>query len=148
MSNFAENLRTIRTKRNLTQGDLAKALGVSRSTISMYESGNRAPEFDTVEQIARILHVEPQDLLGWTYKTKINGDAYQELHNKYTKYDQDQTSGQHLEYYLDTEVAQKAQEIYEDPDLRILLDAKRDLTKEDLDAVINIVKALKAKEGK
>ena len=44
-------------------------------------------------------------------------------------------------YYLRPEVAAKAQEIYEDPETRILLDAKRDLTTEDLDVVLNMIKA-------
>ena len=52
------------------------------------------------------------------------------------------------EYYIDPEVAAKAQEIYEDPELRVLLDAKRDLSPEDLDAVVNIIKSLKIKENK
>jgi hypothetical protein len=52
------------------------------------------------------------------------------------------------EYFLDSETAAKAQEIYEDPEAHILLDAKRDLSTEDLDVVLNMIKALKAKEGK
>ena len=50
------------------------------------------------------------------------------------------------DYYLDSEVAEKAQEIYADSETRILLDAKRDLSKEDLTSVLNIVRSLKAKE--
>lgn len=49
-------------------------------------------------------------------------------------------------YYLDEKVAPKAQEIYEDRDTRILLDAKRDLKKEDLDYIVGLVKRLKGDE--
>lgn len=46
-------------------------------------------------------------------------------------------------YYLNPETAKLAQEAYDDPDVRILLDAKRDLSPDDLRFVIDLVKKLK-----
>ena len=60
--------------------------------------------------------------------------------------DSDQKNGQQNGYYLDPETAAKAQAAFEDPDMRLLMDAKKDLSPEDFDAVINIIKSLKAKE--
>lgn len=36
---FAENLKEIRNKRNITQEQLAETLSISRQTISKWESG-------------------------------------------------------------------------------------------------------------
>ena len=49
-------------------------------------------------------------------------------------------------YYINPETAKIAQEVFEDPELRILFDASRDLSPEDLQAVITMVKALQRKE--
>ncbi len=49
-------------------------------------------------------------------------------------------------YYLNPETAKLAQEAFDDPDVRILLDAKRDLSPEDLQFVIDMVKRLKGLE--
>lgn len=49
-------------------------------------------------------------------------------------------------YYLNPETAKLAQEIHDDPDLRILLDASRDLEPEDIKFVVDLVKKFKKKE--
>lgn len=48
---FAENLRFLRKREKLTQQEMADKLGVSRSTIAMYENGSREPDFETLEAI-------------------------------------------------------------------------------------------------
>lgn len=52
----------------------------------------------------------------------------------------------HQEYYLNPETAKLAQEIHDDPELRILMDASRDLEPEDIRFVVDLVKKLKLKE--
>lgn len=54
---FGERLRKIRRNRKLTQEELAEITGVSKSTISMYESGKREPDFETLGKIAECLGV-------------------------------------------------------------------------------------------
>ncbi len=118
--NFKDRLKELRKHKGLSQVALAEELGVSKSIIGAYETGDRNPSYEALEELADYFNVSIDYLIGKDDKSM---------------------------YYLDPEVAARAQEIYEDPDLRILLDAKRDLSKEDLDAVVNIVKALKAKDG-
>ena len=48
----------------------------------------------------------------------------------------------HSGYYDDPEVAALANQIRNDPDLRLLLDAKKNLSKEDMESIINITKSL------
>lgn len=46
-------------------------------------------------------------------------------------------------YYLNPETARLAQEVYDNPDLRILFDASRHLTPEDIRFVVEMVKKMK-----
>jgi transcriptional regulator with XRE-family HTH domain len=50
MATFGERLKDLRTKKHLTQSQLADALGVSKQAISQYENGIRTPK--DYEQIA------------------------------------------------------------------------------------------------
>ena len=61
---FAENLKILREKKELTQQQLADALGISRSTIGMYENGNREPDFETLEAIADFFNISMGRLIG------------------------------------------------------------------------------------
>ena len=45
-------------------------------------------------------------------------------------------------YYTDPETARLAQEAANDPDMRLLLDAKRDLSPEDMKVIIDMAKRL------
>lgn len=49
-------------------------------------------------------------------------------------------------YYIDPEVAAYAQEIFDNPELRILMDATRDVSKEDIEFITQMV--LKLKQNK
>ena len=52
MSDFNEMLKYLRKRGGYSQAELAKLLGISKSTISMYEIGQRSPDFETLEKIA------------------------------------------------------------------------------------------------
>lgn len=51
------NIRLMRKSRKMTQADLAKAIGQSASSITMYETGRREPDFETLEALADIFNV-------------------------------------------------------------------------------------------
>lgn len=121
MSDFAKNLKYLRKKEHMTQTELASGLGVSRSTIGMYENGEREPDIKTLEAIAGFFSVDMNFLLGGAVSSS-------ELETK---------------YYLNDEVAELAQEIYDDPDKRILFSAARDISKEDMQFVIDMIKRFK-----
>ena len=50
-------IRTLRLSNNMTQADLANALNQSQSSITMYETGRREPDFETLEALADIFNV-------------------------------------------------------------------------------------------
>ena len=58
------NINDIRMRRNLSQAQVAKALGVSSVVYSRYESGTRQPSIDIILQLADILGVTVDYLLG------------------------------------------------------------------------------------
>ena len=64
MSGFSERLSALRRGAGMTQAELAKKLGISKSSVSMYECGNREPEFDLLEKMADLLQVDMNVLLG------------------------------------------------------------------------------------
>ena len=66
MREFKDVMKGLRAGRRLTQGELAEALGVSRSAISMYERGEREPDFELLEAIADYFNVDMNYLTGWT----------------------------------------------------------------------------------
>ena len=61
---FSDNLKALRYERHITQQQLADALGLSSSTIGMYEKGEREPDFETSEAIADYFNVRLDDLVG------------------------------------------------------------------------------------
>lgn len=62
--NFNENLKEARLKSGLSQKDLSENIGVAKSTYSLYESGKREPNADTIKKIASALNVSADMLLG------------------------------------------------------------------------------------
>lgn len=64
MSNFAIRFKELRKLAGFTQDELAAKLGIVKSTISMYETGKREPDFEKLEEIADLFNVNMDYLLG------------------------------------------------------------------------------------
>lgn len=54
---IAQRIRTMRLSRGMTQADLARAIDQSQSSITMYETGRREPDFETLEALADVFNV-------------------------------------------------------------------------------------------
>ena len=121
---FKERLRELRQMRGYSQEELAKQLGLSKSAISMYERGARTPDFETMELLADFFNVDMNYTLG-----KVIGSTY------YIKPEA-------------AEAAEAAKELYERDELRVLFDAARDVSEEDIRYVATLLEKLKKKEGK
>ena len=59
---FAKRLKELRASRGLTQDDLARELNLAKSSINMYENGNRKPSFEVLEAIADYFNVNMDTL--------------------------------------------------------------------------------------
>lgn len=55
---FYDRLKESRIKSGLTQEQLAEKLGVAKSTLSGYESGNREPTIATIAKVLDILNID------------------------------------------------------------------------------------------
>ena len=80
---FNENLRLARERKGISQKDIAENIGVAKSTYSLYESGNREPNVQTIKRIADFLNVSADELLGiddepQTIAAHFDGDEYTE----------------------------------------------------------------------
>lgn len=118
---FKDALKQLRTKRGLSQVELAEKLGFSAGLIGMYESGKRKPSFEALEAIADFFNISIDYLMGKDDKSV---------------------------YYLDPEAAEIAHEVQARPELKILFDASRKVSADDLNFVIGMIDRMKKDEGK
>lgn len=121
MKTLGQRIQELRKLNHLTGEELGKKLDVAKSTVSLWESGARTPSADMVRSIAGFFNVSIDYLLTGSDPTNDG-------------------------YYIDPEVAELANQIKQDPELRLLLDAKRNLSKQDMQAIINITKSLLQRE--
>jgi transcriptional regulator with XRE-family HTH domain len=118
-----DRIRERRIQLGLSQEDLAIKMGYkSRSTINKIESGAVDIARNKIEKFAEVLNTTPAYLMDWNDTPK--------------------------EYYIDPEVSEYAQAVKDNPNLRILFDASKDMSKDDIDFVVNMIEGLKKREGK
>lgn len=117
MGNFKNVLKQLRLNNKWTQDELADRLGISRSAISMYERGEREPDFETLEMIADFFNIDMNYLHGMT----------------------DQTTVLNQSYYLNKDSQEAAQFLYENPNYKVLFDASRKVKPEDIDFVKQMI---------
>lgn len=115
---FKTVLKNLRVARGLTQSELATRLGLQRSRISMYELGQREPDFETIEAIADFFNVDVDYLLGRTDKTTVLPESY----------------------YLNASARDLAEYAHKDPRYGVAFDAVKNVPPEDLDIIIRLVK--------
>jgi len=60
---LGKNMKRIRTKKNMSQGDIARALEVDRGYISNIENGKKNPTLATIQKLANALGVSADELL-------------------------------------------------------------------------------------
>ncbi len=61
---IGDKLKEIRTRRFLTQEELAERAGVSPATIVRVERNQAEPHISTMRKLAKALEIDPTELLG------------------------------------------------------------------------------------
>lgn len=61
-ASFADRVAELLGVKGMTQGELASAIGIGQPAISMMLSRQSRPQHRTVEKIAKVLRVDPEDL--------------------------------------------------------------------------------------
>ena len=69
---FSEKLKALRTAKKMSQKDLADKVGVAKSVVSFYESGDRFPSYDVLIKISRIFNVTTDYLLDIERERMLN----------------------------------------------------------------------------
>ena len=64
MANFPDRLKSLRIKKGFSQNELAAQLGIKKSTLGMYEIGQREPGIETLELISDYFNVDLDYLIG------------------------------------------------------------------------------------
>lgn len=122
---FAKNLNRLMSNKGVTRADVCESLGVSYSTFADWCNGKKYPRIDKIEMLANYFHVKKSDLV--ERKIEPADMLYGAGHFK----------AQHS--YYDSEVAELAEYLHKNPDMRILLDSTRKLKPEDVRFVIEMV---------
>lgn len=124
MSATYERYAKIRDMLGYTDYKVAKGSGIGTATMSNWKNNVYTPKTDKLQKVAEFLGVDVREIIG----------------------DDSSESSSKLKYYLNDETAQVAQEIFENRELRVLFDAARDASPEDLQTTYNMLMALKKKE--
>ena len=124
---LSRNIRYLRKKKEMSQDTLAEYLGYkSYTTIQKWETGVSEPPIKQLRKMAELFQVDIDDM------AKIDMEKA-ELHPE-------ESTG----YYTNPETAALAQELFDNPDLRMLFDAARDVEPENLQLAAEMLKRMKA----
>ena len=131
-------LRDYRQEHGLTLQVFADRAGLTKQYISMLENNKNSkngkpiiPSLETLRKLASAMYMNIDTLVA-----TLDGEQDVLLQTK--------DAG----YYTDPEVAEYAEELRTNPKYRLLFDASKDLSKEDIDFVVDMIERLKAREGK
>ena len=115
---IAANLKAIAYENDRTQADICRDLHLSDSTVSSWFNGSRVPRMDKIDLLAHYFNCTRADIM--------------EEHKKPRR-----------AYYLDDATAQAAQELFDNSDLRALLDAARGNTADNLKLATEMLTRMK-----
>ena len=85
-SPLGKKLRILRENRSLTQQEVARRIGVDRSTYSYYETGKSMPRLNKLIKLAHYYHVSSDFLLGLGEQTENSiQERAQKIYKLYTE---------------------------------------------------------------
>ena len=114
---FARNLQRYMDERGLSRIDLSQMIDVPYSTLSEWLTAKKYPRIDKIEKLAFAFGIEKSDLI--EDKPMLDEN-----------------------YYHDPDAAALADMIKDNPRYRVLFEASRDLSKENIDFVIKMIENL------
>lgn len=117
MSTLGTRIKVMRLSRGLNQIDLAKLVGVSRSTVTMWETDQRRPGIEMLDALADVFNVPLSAIL------------------KDEKQQQE-----------DDELYELREELRRNPEVRLLFSASRGAKKEHIKAAAAMLNALKSND--
>ena len=122
---LAKNIRYLRRKKEMSQDALADLIGYkSYTTVQKWEMGVSEPPIKQLRRMADLFGVD------------INDMATVDIEKK-------ELEPEPPAYYLNPETAAIAQEVFENPHIRVLFDAAKDCRPEDIKMAADLLQRLK-----
>lgn len=118
---YYENFQKLCETRDVKPAAVSRATGISTATLTSWKQGKYTPKPDKLQKIADFFGVTLDFLMSGNFDTKKG-------------------------YYINEEAAEMAQELFENKEMRILFDAAKGATAEDLRTAADVLLALKRKE--
>lgn len=116
---FSRNLNSYIHRSGKTQLEIATKIGVSPQTFNTWCKGIAIPRMGKVQALADYFHINKSDLI------------------------EDKSKQDEQSYYTNPETQKIAQEIFDNPDLKMLFDTTKDCSPEDMKKVISMIKIFK-----
>lgn len=113
-------------KNGVSSADVARATGVAKATLSEWKKGTYRPKADKLQKIA--------DYFGVSLDYLMTGQH------------PEQTSDSGRKYYFSDATAEAAQELFEEPGLRLLFDAARGADPEALKLAADMLRKMKGEK--
>lgn len=121
---YYETYKKLCELKGVRSSEVSRKTGISTATLSSWKNGKYTPGADKLQKIADYFNVPISYFLSDVKKSR-------------------QLDG----YYINNETAQIAQEIFENKEIRALLDLARKSAPEDIKTAYNVLAALKQKEN-
>ncbi|MDF2685791.1 MAG: transcriptional regulator, family [Clostridia bacterium] len=128
--NFSENLKKLRKEAGLTQKQLSVMLKVALSTVAMWETGSRQPDYATLKRIADFFEVSFNDLLDGSIERDKNIKSEKSTNILKGIFDDD-------------DVADFREILRTRPEMKMLFSVSKTATKADIERTVAIIAALK-----
>lgn len=118
---IGERIKQRRIELGLSVDEVAEKLGKNRATVYRYESNDiENLPVGTLEPLATILETTPAQLMGWEDSDSHNSETDNS-------------------YYINEDAKELAQFLFENPEYRVLFDAAKDVSADDLEMVKTII---------
>ncbi|SDL87101.1 Helix-turn-helix [Halarsenatibacter silvermanii] len=127
---FSKRLKKLRKEQNLSQKELGKITGITNSTISSYENGQRSPGKNKLKKFAETFDVSVDYLIGLT-DIKANASDLTEGHDRIEK-----AISNHpklVEYF---------EELRKRDSLQKLFEQTKNLSDNEIEKIIRVIKAI------
>ena len=109
-STMAKNIKYYMELNGVDRNKLCSALGIKYTTLCDWLNAKTYPRIDKIELMANYFHIQKSDLVEERSETQES-------------------------YYLDDEAREMAQFLFENPEYKVLFDASRKVSREDIATV-------------
>lgn len=116
----SRNLRRIASDQNRTQADISRDLRLNKATVSSWMNGTRVPKMENIDMLCHYFNVTRADIME---------EGVEKTHQQ--------------DHYVNPEVANIAQEIFDDPYLHALFKSARGNKPDNLKLAADMLTAMK-----